>query len=430
MHAPAPIAPPSRGTIPGEENETARLIASGSGISQIKNPFGRTAATIGNDIGRIFVPGLMKDIGGTEEHHEKLINQSVGGTKLLQDRRAPDTEDALKTAQAGEAGARTQALENPPNEETPLPTEQGYVGFNRRTGEAKPITVNGQTAQPIEKPEKEPAQNVHVLPSGEVVAVSRDPATGKSKAEVVYQGDPKVKTEVKQIEVKGRPHQVLVNSDTGETIKDLGETGEKPPTINVNAGNAELDRISGRLSKPYQTAYDAGQKTLERMELTRRNVDAGYAGQGLAIPELLTSLVSGQGTGVRITQPELNAITAHRGIKGSAESFFNSLAGKGALTTEDKAQIKGVLQDAETRLQAKMKIHSDALDAINGAGSRADAVNADREARQKLNDVTASGGGNEKSFSLKQAMALPFNKGKSDADVRKDLEAHGYKVVE
>lgn len=42
------------------------------------------------------------------------------------------------------------------------------------------------------------------------------------------------------------------------------------------------------------------------------------------------------------------------------------------------------------------------------------------------------GGGGEKSgkkHSLKKAMELPFNKGKSEADVRKDLESHGYEVT-
>lgn len=36
----------------------------------------------------------------------------------------------------------------------------------------------------------------------------------------------------------------------------------------------------------------------------------------------------------------------------------------------------------------------------------------------------------QKSFSLRQAMSLPFNKGKSEAEVRSDLEKHGYTVVQ
>lgn len=36
---------------------------------------------------------------------------------------------------------------------------------------------------------------------------------------------------------------------------------------------------------------------------------------------------------------------------------------------------------------------------------------------------------NGKLVSLKKAMAIPQNKGKSEADVRKDIESHGYTVI-
>jgi hypothetical protein len=182
------------------------------------------------------------------------------------------------------------------------------------------------------------------------------------------------------------------NGSVADAIHAYAAATQKPergPTIIQQ--NSEVDKMAGRLAKPYQTAYDKGAQTQERIELTRRNVDAGYVGQGLAIPELITSLVSGQGTGIRVTQAELNAITANRGIKGDAESWFNSIAGKGKLTDTDKKQIKGVLADAETRLQKKIAVNSGTLDAINGAGSREDVVAADKAARQHLNEIEKYG---------------------------------------
>ena len=99
------------------------------------------------------------------------------------------------------------------------------------------------------------------------------------------------------------------------------------------------------------------QDKFDRIQQTLHSVDAGYVGQGLAIPELLTSLVSGQGTGVRITQPELNAITANRGIKGNAEAWFNSMAGKGKL-------VESVDRNGKTLYRG----------AVSGFASKADAV--------------------------------------------------------
>jgi hypothetical protein len=101
------MAPPPRGTIAGEENETSRLLSSGSGISQIKNPVGRGLAEFANDIGHIAVPGLMREVPGTEEHHEQLLGRAAGGASLLGNQRKTDTANDLQEAQTGEAQART-----------------------------------------------------------------------------------------------------------------------------------------------------------------------------------------------------------------------------------------------------------------------------------------------------------------------------------
>jgi hypothetical protein len=51
-------------------------------------------------------------------------------------------------------------------------------------------------------------------------------------------------------------------------------------------------------------------------------------------------------------------------------------------------------------------------------------------AREAQKEAHKSGGEEKKGkHSLAKAMQLPFNKGKSEADVRKDLESHGYEVI-
>jgi hypothetical protein len=127
MQAPPPIAGPQRGTIPGEEAETQRLISSGSGISQIRNPVGRGFAEAGNILGHTLVPGLMRQIPGTQEHHEQLINRSAGETGLLQGEQKADVTNAALAAQpelkaqAGEINALKQQETNRHN----LATEGG-----------------------------------------------------------------------------------------------------------------------------------------------------------------------------------------------------------------------------------------------------------------------------------------------------------------
>jgi hypothetical protein len=108
--------------------------------------------------------------------------------------------------------------------------------------------------------EKIPTPSVHVLPDGKVISVTGD------EAKVVYQGDPKVPTEVKQLQIGNKPHQVLINAQTGETIKDLGETGEKPPVINVNSEQRK-DRAAG------VKAYEPALESAERFNVMTKNYE-------------------------------------------------------------------------------------------------------------------------------------------------------------
>lgn len=358
---------PQLGTTAGDTLERQRLMATGPGVNQIQNGKLRGLAKVGDVIGGLVAPGLMAAIPGTTAHHNVLLSRSAGNltADLANDEKQAQTANQnadvpLKEAQAREANARAQALEEPLDKTMDWAVDTNFTGpkgepvlFNKNTGEFKV----GDQVLGMKRAEKEP-------PPG---------------------------TKTVQLEVGGKPHQVLVDERTGETVRDLGESGEKPPTVNVGGLSSSDEKELARLARPYETALTAGQGKMDRIDQTLHSVDAGYVGQGLAIPELLTSLVSGTGTGVRITQPELNAITAARGIKGNAEAWFNTMAGKGKLTDTDKQQIRSVLNDAKQRLQQKIDIHNGALDSINGAANRSGAAQADKTARQQLNDLEKYG---------------------------------------
>lgn len=395
--------PEGRGTLSGDQAERQRLLSTGAGVTQIApkiegSQFGQNHPLLGKIAG-IGAEGLgmLGDVAlnatGLGRTLEPLIPGTLGHHQLDLARAnnavGQDEKQAQEEAATGETNARTEEIEHPKTQMTPLETAGGYESFNPQTGAAEPLKdATGQQLQPYEK--AQPIQHA-VLPDGSVVAISRDPKTGAVSADEVFKGDGKSKPTITKLEVGGKPHNVLIDENTGLTLKDLGETGEKPPTVNVNGADASIDRLAARLGKPYETSLDKAQDKFDRIQQTLHSVDAGYVGQGLAIPELLTSLVSGQGTGVRITQPELNAITANRGIKGNAEAWFNSMAGKGKLTDTDKAQIKGVLGEAQKRLEVKQDILNHAMDLINGAGSREEIQKADKEARQNITDYERTG---------------------------------------
>jgi hypothetical protein len=364
----------------------------GSGIERFQGRHPLLGGLLrGLDIaGSVMAPRIAQEIPGSTLNYQRGVDsarQNVTG----------DIEDEQKQAQTRNANAEATKAERPPvvtPKFQPVQTAQGIGSFNEGTGEAAPLMMNGQPAQPVEK---QPAQNVHVLPDGKVVAIHADPQTGKPTAEVVYQGDPKVQTHVLQREVGGKPRNILINSETGKDIADLGETGEKPvrpPVVNVNAGTAALDRESTRFAKGWEKAGTDANAQLEKIADARAMINGNAESQALGVPKVLTALVSGQGSGVRITQAELNMIAHARGIQGDFNGFINRVSGKGQLTPEQQAQLTGILDDVKARISQKSQIANEALDAINGGGTREEIIQADKLARQKISDMEKSGGGN------------------------------------
>ena len=62
----------------GDQAELKRLGDTGSGVSQISNPFLRGLARVGDIAASVIAPGVASAIPGTTNHHNFLINQEAG----------------------------------------------------------------------------------------------------------------------------------------------------------------------------------------------------------------------------------------------------------------------------------------------------------------------------------------------------------------
>lgn len=201
------------------------------------------------------------------------------------------------------------------------------------------------------------------------------------------------------------------------------------------ANNTEIDREAKQYGASHSKASDQAGTQLEKIDDARNMVTGNAEAQALGIPKVLTALVGGQGTGVRITTPELNAIAHARGWSGDFEGTLNRISGKGQLTGDQQKQLVQILDDAKTRIRAKQQIHNDALDKINGAGSRDEIIQADKNARQSISDLesgkaSSSGGSSGKEVSMSDARSLPAMKGKNDDQIRAAIKAAGHQVKE
>lgn len=84
------------------QSELGRLQTTGSGISQIHNPWARVPLQILDAIGGGLVPGIEQRIPGTEGHHRVQLNQQQAAVTGDEQQRAAVDKSALEQAQAAE----------------------------------------------------------------------------------------------------------------------------------------------------------------------------------------------------------------------------------------------------------------------------------------------------------------------------------------
>lgn len=154
--------------------------------------------------------------------------------------------------------------------------------------------------------------------------------------------------------------------------------------VNENATQSQLDRLITRNAKPHEKAIADADSHLEKIDDARNMINGPAAAQALGIPKVLTALVSGQGSGVRITQAELNSIGQARGITGDVQGWINKMSGQGTLTKEQQAQLSQVLDDVRAKVLQKRAIAKEALDNINGAESRDEVIRHVKVAGDKM----------------------------------------------
>lgn len=304
---------------------------------------GRVASKIGNVAGDVLAPNITALIPGSDLNRVMQHNYNQAQLSGLQEQDQTEQDNASKRNLEG-----AQAAQAEDGKVTPLATDQGYVSFNGSTGEVQPL--NDKSGQQLQPKDKQTPESVHVLPDGKVVSISKD-ANGKPQATIVYQGDPTVKTEVKQIEVGGKPHQVLINSQTGEQVKDLGETGEKPPVINVNADKGrnfqEQERGRGLLDKA-EGAYRSAQQGANTMRDMLAQADAGNKMSAQILPlEGALQITTAQGVH-RINRTEVEQYAG-------AGSLYDKIQGELGKVSSGQPIPPNIRQDIRKLVSAQEK---------------------------------------------------------------------------
>lgn len=101
------LAQPSA-RVSGDQAELDRKMSTGSGISQIHNPFLRTLGTIGDAIGTGLFPRIAAQIPGTTAHHQQLVGEDTRKLETDEDVEKEAAKNQLTGAQAAEQASLPQ----------------------------------------------------------------------------------------------------------------------------------------------------------------------------------------------------------------------------------------------------------------------------------------------------------------------------------
>lgn len=294
---------------------------------------GHVASKIGNVAGEIFAPGVMANIPGTELHNEVESAENQRGIRQ-------GIENEAQQAGTEHVKAETAAL---PGEEAARQAQTEHTQAETASLEAPPPKVT------FEKTE-----------DGSIVQMTADPKSGQAKVQVVYHGDPKVETDVIQREVKGQPHNFLINKKSGADIKDLGpkkeegavgnwslQEGPEGKPILFNSKTAQTKEAPAgmeakgtadkqkKAAQPMQDVLDEIAESKEYAANPSATNDYGLLMNfiGTTKPESLAKL--------RLNQNEVHLATGTRGSLGDLQALAQRVE-NGEMLTPD--QRKAMLQ--------------------------------------------------------------------------------------
>jgi hypothetical protein len=172
--------------------------------------------------------------------------------------------------------------------------------------------------------------------------------------------------------------------------KMFNQEHREPRAPSDTAGINALDRETARFAKPYETMFRDSNTQLDKINDAQQMVRGGAIDQALGIPKVMTALITGPGSGVRITQAELQAIANARGLAGDVEGTIRSWLGKGKLIPAQQQQLDSILQGVQQRVLQKRQIANDAQNEINSAASREEALKATQKYNQMIMDMDSA----------------------------------------
>lgn len=383
---------------------------------------------IGNIAGDVLAPGTMSLIPGTDLNRSTREHNALGEVGAA-------NENALKAAQVGslEAKAATPPKVTWKPVGTPVVDDTGnmwQVQSDEGTGEVRRVPVGGPAAQPstagtpaapaagaaaptgvaggtptagpapttgapagpkftklatpgakeADQPVGAPGVTQHNNELGTLTeGMGKDEMAKFLKAYEVQPTD-SLATATKRLEYAKSAAQMSGAERDRKITRDLAaqNRGQARTDAEQKELTAEVDKAHALITKNLDKANDQ----IEKLQVAGSEVGGNTEiGDALGVVKTLVATAGGQGSGVRVTDTELNRIIHGRGWEGTVSAFFEHAQGYGTLTPVQRTQIKDIIKDITKVMTDKRDKLANADESVLDAKSVPDI----RAAQKKLN---------------------------------------------
>lgn len=363
--SPAPIAAPSatQSRTAADQAEVDRLARTGSGISQIHNPFGRYALRGLETIGNVLSPATMMMIPGTEAHHNLLEKTARGRVGEDTIEAGKEAEAAKAQAEANKANAEAKVAGNPKEGLTP----EEVTIHDLMTGNNGQPRINPKTQQPytyfdaytdVMQAKADTKPETHA-------PIGKDSAT-QYNARILRELKVNPKTTVDTLP----PEYEVKETDTDaqakaklEAAKDLvtGAAGQQHITVSTgNQANARSDKSYQFNSTQLEKLRAPVEQRMDRMSTLLPNINLkSPQADSLLAPEILSVVAGGQGSGLRMNEAELSRIAGGATKWTELKTALNKWSldpNHATFTDEQRQQMFQIAQLAAEKYQKKLDI--------------------------------------------------------------------------
>jgi hypothetical protein len=448
-----------------QDQATQQQLSKGSGISQIhskieNSDFGQNHPILGKVLGwGAEIPARLADIGasavapalaintpGTEYHHRALVNQAgkqVGADEQNAEREAATGHIQAETeaipSQIAHTEAETEALKNPKPKEGVTPEETTI--HDLMTGENGQPRANPETGKPYS----------YLEAYGAVAQAKQDTKTPGAATVPLTEDQAKQRNAIwDPILTKNKlPSGVFKAGMTDGEAKELeaqlnNATGKTQAGVKIDMGQGTQG--TARADKSYQLQSTRLDKVRQPIEAIQQRVgrlndtlnQQSPQADALVAPELLSIMSGGAGSGLRMNEAEIARIVGGRSawesLKANIQHWATDPEKARSITPDQDKQIRALVSAVQSKLVAKQKIMDNAEEKLLASDDPKEHRQVVADARKSLDAIDAGtaqqGGASGKAVSLKDAKALPQNKGKTDDEIKTDIKAHGHTVTD